>query len=271
MADDDDLRRRFANLSPTPKDLNISESASLDELWFRLNKLKGGSTATSRPSKPVTHWDLEPKQTEHEQYEELMSSVQDDLRLHSKHTDDSAPVLTGADAVLEARLKSLLASGDKDDPRTIRARLDILKGSTATATATATTTTTTTTTTKTQEDNFKLDILKGSTATATATATTTTTTTTTTKTQEDNFKLEKKVDEETQIQMLIQETTTKIQTQSHKSERQGREKNWKARLKCDYKFSSESSDSSNSSDLSDSSFSTDSTSYSSSEYDSDSF
>eukprot|EP01127_Copromyxa_protea_P012790 TRINITY_DN3357_c1_g1_i3.p1 TRINITY_DN3357_c1_g1~~TRINITY_DN3357_c1_g1_i3.p1 ORF type:complete len:168 (+),score=38.42 TRINITY_DN3357_c1_g1_i3:343-846(+) len=167
-----------------------------------------------------------------------MSSVQDDLRLHSKHTDDSAPVLTGADAVLEARLKSLLASGDKDDPRTIRARLDILKGSTATATATATTTTTTTTTTKTQEDNFKL---------------------------------EKKVDEETQIQMLIQETTTKIQTQSHKSERQGREKNWKARLKCDYKFSSESSDSSNSSDLSDSSFSTDSTSYSSSEYDSDSF
>eukprot|EP01127_Copromyxa_protea_P012789 TRINITY_DN3357_c1_g1_i2.p1 TRINITY_DN3357_c1_g1~~TRINITY_DN3357_c1_g1_i2.p1 ORF type:complete len:239 (+),score=57.56 TRINITY_DN3357_c1_g1_i2:3-719(+) len=238
MADDDDLRRRFANLSPTPKDLNISESASLDELWFRLNKLKGGSTATSRPSKPVTHWDLEPKQTEHEQYEELMSSVQDDLRLHSKHTDDSAPVLTGADAVLEARLKSLLASGDKDDPRTIRARLDILKGSTATATATATTTTTTTTTTKTQEDNFKL---------------------------------EKKVDEETQIQMLIQETTTKIQTQSHKSERQGREKNWKARLKCDYKFSSESSDSSNSSDLSDSSFSTDSTSYSSSEYDSDSF
>lgn len=42
MSGDDDLLRRFSQLQPAkPKELNISEEAALDELWFRLNKLKG--------------------------------------------------------------------------------------------------------------------------------------------------------------------------------------------------------------------------------------
>jgi hypothetical protein len=39
---DDDLHRRFSQLQPPKaKELNISEEAALDELWFRFNKLKG--------------------------------------------------------------------------------------------------------------------------------------------------------------------------------------------------------------------------------------